>query len=64
MKVEEFKVMDADEQRWTLYGTLTRHMADPHAHRNGSRLRRLVTDGGPVMAILGAIIILLEATGG
>lgn len=63
LKVEEFKELDADSQRWTLYGTLTRHLTDPNAHHNSSRLRHELKDKGPVVVILTAIIIIIEALG-
>ncbi len=63
MKVERFKSMDADDQRWTLYGVLTRHISDPNAHHPGGRLRHEVRDKGPVVAILTAVVILIEVLG-
>ncbi len=63
MKVEEFKELDADSQRWTLYGTLERHLTDPLAHKNGNRLKSEIKDKGPIVAILTALIIMMEALG-
>lgn len=63
MKVEEFKELDADSQRWTLYGLFTRHLTDPNAHRNTSRFKHEIKDKGPVVVILTTIIIIIEALG-
>lgn len=63
MKLEEFLDKDADHQRWALYGIVTSHLADPNAHHPEGRLRFEVKDKGPVVAILAAIVIIVEALG-
>ena len=39
------------------------HCKDPGAHRDGNRLKGELRDKGPVVAVLGALILLLEALG-
>lgn len=63
MKVEEFKAQDADAQRWSLYGLISRHMVDPSAHKAGSRLATEIRDKGPVIGVLTVVIVLLEVLG-
>jgi hypothetical protein len=63
VKLEDFLDKDADHQRWALYGLFTSHINDPNAHHDSSRLKHEIKDKGPIVVILTAIIVLIEALG-